>query len=234
MADFAGAARRHARTSLQPKPSPHGGRCGGGGAGGKVVRTRVVASAPTMPRAAAPAPQQSTAPPLPATGVDVQEKEPEKYEAAPSPPLPPGYVGPVGLYCCRVFSTVQVSCCVCVRDRRLILTQSRVGQRRWMCVPDSTHRRAKAFTVTHDWWEHMCKADFVANNPTTRSKTVVLREGTHYLHQSIELGPRHSDIHFRAHPDEDSPVVSGGTLLKLGKWEPFNTTSGSNIWVRVE
>jgi len=31
----------------------------------------------------------------------------------------------------------------------------------WECVPDLSHRNAKAFTVMHDWWQDVCKPEFL-------------------------------------------------------------------------
>eukprot|EP00316_Scyphosphaera_apsteinii_P011180 CAMPEP_0119345442 /NCGR_PEP_ID=MMETSP1333-20130426/107488_1 /TAXON_ID=418940 /ORGANISM="Scyphosphaera apsteinii, Strain RCC1455" /LENGTH=733 /DNA_ID=CAMNT_0007357911 /DNA_START=423 /DNA_END=2624 /DNA_ORIENTATION=+ len=64
-------------------------------------------------------------------------------------------------------------------------------------------------------------------------RTVVLRHGTHYLSQPIELGSRHSGLTFTNLPGE-SPVVSGGVELKGLVWKAFNTSDkpgGPNIWV---
>ena len=31
----------------------------------------------------------------------------------------------------------------------------------WECVPDLSHRNAKAFTVMNDWWQDVCKPEFL-------------------------------------------------------------------------
>lgn len=60
--------------------------------------------------------------------------------------------------------------------------------------------------------------------------TVVLRAGTHYLSDTVQLGPRHSHIHFTAYPGENA-VMSGGVELKIASWKPYNVTPASNEWV---
>lgn len=62
------------------------------------------------------------------------------------------------------------------------------------------------------------------------SKTVILRDGTHYLSEAVELGPQHSGIEFRALEGE-APVVSGGKQLNV-QWKPFQAKNATyNIWV---
>lgn len=60
---------------------------------------------------------------------------------------------------------------------------------------------------------------------------VVLRSGTHFLGETLHLGPQHSGLTITAYPGEQAEV-SGGKLLSV-KWEPYkvNDTTGSNIWV---
>jgi len=61
-------------------------------------------------------------------------------------------------------------------------------------------------------------------------RTVVLRDGTHYLSAPITLGAHHSGLRFVAHPGE-SPVVSGGVEIQTD-WQPHKVQpGGSNIWV---
>ena len=87
-------------------------------------------------------------------------------------------------------------------------------------------------------------ADYVAEYAKKgSSKTIVIREGTHYLTSTISLGAKHSGIHFRGYPGESSPVLSGGVQLKISAWKPYdvtipddNTTAthdpdNRNIWV---
>mmetsp|Transcript_28297 Transcript_28297/g.59468 ORF Transcript_28297/g.59468 Transcript_28297/m.59468 type:complete len:816 (+) Transcript_28297:1-2448(+) len=62
----------------------------------------------------------------------------------------------------------------------------------------------------------------------TRSKTVVLRGGTHFLPAPLRLGERHSGLSFVSMPGE-TPVVSGGTELNV-TWEPYDLKDGRNIW----
>lgn len=71
-------------------------------------------------------------------------------------------------------------------------------------------------------------ADFTAS--TQGSKTIVLRGGTFYLSHAIELGAKHSGLHFRSYPGDAAPVVSGGIQLKVD-WKPFNVTNSSNGWM---
>ena len=63
-------------------------------------------------------------------------------------------------------------------------------------------------------------------------KTVVLRSGTHYIADTIQVGPQHSNVAVQGHPDDTSlPIVSGGVALKDLKWEKFKVDDSSNIWV---
>ena len=71
-------------------------------------------------------------------------------------------------------------------------------------------------------------ADAAAAQHNT-SKTVVLRGGTYYLSSPLNLDARHSGLTFVNMPNE-SPVVSGGTELKV-KWQPYDApTPGQDIW----
>ena len=72
-------------------------------------------------------------------------------------------------------------------------------------------------------------ADLAAKAPKGNSRTVVLRDGTHYLSAPIQLDARHSGLSFIAYPGE-SPVVSGGVKLDV-KWAAYDTSGGKNIWV---
>jgi hypothetical protein len=72
------------------------------------------------------------------------------------------------------------------------------------------------------------KAADLAAAATGTSKTVYLRDGTHYLTETLMLTSKHSDLSIVAYPGE-APAVSGGVELKA-TWKPFNTT-GSNIYV---
>jgi hypothetical protein len=63
----------------------------------------------------------------------------------------------------------------------------------------------------------------VASSPYAATKTVVLRGGTHYLADTIELGPQHSGLHMLGHPGEEV-VVSGGVELNV-TWVPYNVSS---------
>lgn len=65
----------------------------------------------------------------------------------------------------------------------------------------------------------------------TGVRDVVLRGGTHYLADTLHLGPEHSNIHIQAFPGE-TPVVSGGVALKGLAWKPYNVSAGgANIYV---
>jgi len=63
----------------------------------------------------------------------------------------------------------------------------------------------------------------------TRSRTVVLRGGTHFLSSTLQLTPRHSALSILAYPGEEV-VVSGGKELTV-EWKPHNVTGKNNIWV---
>ena len=64
----------------------------------------------------------------------------------------------------------------------------------------------------------------------TIANTVVLREGTHYLPETIFLGAEHSGLTMQAHPGEKA-VVSGGKELKV-TWKKSTTAgTGDNIYV---
>jgi hypothetical protein len=72
------------------------------------------------------------------------------------------------------------------------------------------------------------KAIDIAAGATGTSKTVYLREGTHYLTETLMLTSKHSDLSIVAYPGE-APAVSGGVELKT-TWKASNTT-GANIYV---
>jgi hypothetical protein len=56
--------------------------------------------------------------------------------------------------------------------------------------------------------------------------TVVLRGGTHFLKETLRLGPEHSGLTLRAHPaDLLPPVVSGGVALEGLEWEEVSVTA---------
>ena len=59
--------------------------------------------------------------------------------------------------------------------------------------------------------------------------TVILRAGTHYVPETLNLSPAESNITFAAFGSE-SPVVSGGHLLQP-RWRPHDTAQGRNVWV---
>lgn len=64
---------------------------------------------------------------------------------------------------------------------------------------------------------------------SSEARAVVLRGGSHYLNDTLYLGPEHSDIVITGYPGE-SPEVSGGKKLVVD-WKPYKTSKGSNIWV---
>jgi hypothetical protein len=65
---------------------------------------------------------------------------------------------------------------------------------------------------------------------TTASKTVYLRGGTHYLADTVNIGPQHSGLQLLGFPGE-AATVSGGTELKVS-WKKLNADSASdNIYV---
>eukprot|EP00435_Cladocopium_sp_Y103_P019596 s583_g4.t1 len=66
---------------------------------------------------------------------------------------------------------------------------------------------------------------------TSGSETpmVVLRGGTHFLTESLMLGPQHSKLLITSYPKERAEV-SGGKKLQV-TWKPYNVTGGANIWV---
>jgi len=71
---------------------------------------------------------------------------------------------------------------------------------------------------------------------------VVLRGGTHFLEETLHLGPQHSGLTISTHPGENAQI-SGGKLLDVS-WKPYNVWPGHdqdtsrstkspnpNIWV---
>ena len=68
----------------------------------------------------------------------------------------------------------------------------------------------------------------VASDASTKP-TVLLRHGTHYLPDTIFLGPQHSGLTLASYPGEQA-TVSGGKVLNA-KWTSYNTSGGANIWV---
>ena len=61
-------------------------------------------------------------------------------------------------------------------------------------------------------------------------RTVVLRDGTHFLSAPIILGAQHSGLRFVAYPGE-SPVISGGVEIQTDWQQHMVQTGASNIWV---
>lgn len=57
---------------------------------------------------------------------------------------------------------------------------------------------------------------------------VILRAGTHFLTETLSLGPQHSKLLISSYPNE-RVEVSGGKKLQVA-WTPYNLT-GANIWV---
>jgi len=61
-------------------------------------------------------------------------------------------------------------------------------------------------------------------------RAVVLRGGSHYLPDTLHLGPEHSGITISGYPGEQAEV-SGGHELKV-TWKPHDVVAGgANIWV---
>lgn len=58
---------------------------------------------------------------------------------------------------------------------------------------------------------------------------VLLRGGTHFLTESLMLGPQHSKLLITSYPKEKAEV-SGGQKLQV-TWKPYNVTGGANIWM---
>jgi len=58
---------------------------------------------------------------------------------------------------------------------------------------------------------------------------VLLREGTHYLEETLMITPDHSGLTLSSYPGEEAQV-SGGKALDV-KWTSYNTSGGANIWV---
>lgn len=67
-----------------------------------------------------------------------------------------------------------------------------------------------------------------ADKAAAAGRAVVLRGGTHFLEDTLYLGPEHSGLIIAGHPGEQAEV-SGGKKLKVA-WKPYSTT-GANIWV---
>lgn len=64
---------------------------------------------------------------------------------------------------------------------------------------------------------------------SSNKKNVVLRDGTHYLPDTLYLEAKHSGLTIMGHPGE-KVEVSGGTKLKVA-WKAYNVTGSTNIWV---
>lgn len=54
----------------------------------------------------------------------------------------------------------------------------------------------------------------------TPTRAVVLRGGTHFIRETINYGPEHSNLHVLGYPGEKA-VISGGVELKT-MWKPFH------------
>eukprot|EP00930_Biecheleria_cincta_P022721 TRINITY_DN16550_c0_g1_i1.p1 TRINITY_DN16550_c0_g1~~TRINITY_DN16550_c0_g1_i1.p1 ORF type:complete len:805 (-),score=124.45 TRINITY_DN16550_c0_g1_i1:431-2791(-) len=67
-----------------------------------------------------------------------------------------------------------------------------------------------------------------ADTAAALGRALVLRGGTHFLEETLYLGPEHSGLVVTGYPGEKAEV-SGGKKLKA-IWKPYNTT-GANIWV---
>jgi len=61
-----------------------------------------------------------------------------------------------------------------------------------------------------------------------KTPTVVLRKGTHFLDETLMLGPQHSNLTITSYPNEHA-IISGGKKLQVN-WKPYKL-SGANIWV---
>ena len=57
-------------------------------------------------------------------------------------------------------------------------------------------------------------ADLAAKQPGAHGKTVLLRDGVHYIQDTVYLTPAHSGVAIRGFPGE-SPTVSGGVKLDV-------------------
>jgi len=72
----------------------------------------------------------------------------------------------------------------------------------------------------------------VTLSETSGSKSIVLRAGTFYLPETIQLGPQDSSLSFTAYNGEEV-WISGGILLST-QWKPYNVSSapgGANVYV---
>lgn len=58
--------------------------------------------------------------------------------------------------------------------------------------------------------------------------TIVLRDGTFFLEESLTLVPKNSGLLIMAYPGEE-PVISGGKQVQVS-WEPYNVTEPGTIW----
>lgn len=67
-----------------------------------------------------------------------------------------------------------------------------------------------------------------ADRAAAVGRALVLQGGTHFLEETLYLGPEHSGLVITSRPGEKTEV-SGGKKLKVS-WKPYNTT-GANIWV---
>lgn len=67
-------------------------------------------------------------------------------------------------------------------------------------------------------------ADLAATRPGAHGKTVLLRDGVHYIQDTIYLTATHSGVAIRAYPGE-APTVSGGVKLDV-VWKRYTATSG--------
>jgi hypothetical protein len=62
------------------------------------------------------------------------------------------------------------------------------------------------------------------------NRSIFLRAGTHWLSESLVLGPRDSGLTLSGYKEEDA-TVSGGVPLTGLKWRSHDSSNGRNIWV---
>ena len=61
------------------------------------------------------------------------------------------------------------------------------------------------------------------------SRTVILRNGTYYISETVQIPPAAHGLTIEGMAGETA-WVSGGTKLDPIKWKPHNLTNGMNIW----
>ena len=100
-----------------------------------------------------------------------------------------------------------------------------------LVLPPNAARDARGHPATNQTFTSVAAAVDAARALPPGPKTIALREGTHYLSETLALGPRDARLTLRNYPGE-AATLSGGVPLDLAPsaWRDATAECGKGGW----